>query len=192
MAFINTSRPKITSISSKAFALMILWSALTVLVRASVVSTNSHQAKDNQQKISGLALRWSGLCRCADKSFTMAVNSAFTTVRVQVISRNDIYRLSQTDRKLLIRGYKLQVTQRFSKNGPSKNSNIYAEAYDNADLCGVRLTVGTSYLLNLSNPWGRSSASIWPNGVFVLDACQVHFGWNSLENWQKEFLWARV
>lgn len=139
-----------------------------------------------------ISVRWRGACRCYSRNFKNAVQAAFVTVHVSVISRGEIYRLSRTDRRLLIFRYRLKVIQNFGYRGPSNGRSFYAEAFDNVDFCGVRLITGRTYLLNLANPSRRSMGSHWPRGIYVMDACDMHYAWSSLQLGQQQFLWSRI
>lgn len=168
---------------------LFLFSLLLTLALTSVqaVAPVQHGAR-----LPGVLLRWKGNCRCSSPDFKQSVQSAYAVVRVHVTWSGNIRRLSKTDRRLLIKGYKLKVSQSFSRRGPKKNEVFYAEAFDNVDFCGVRLSMGQSYLLNLADPSKRSAGSHWPKGIYVLDACQMHFGWSGLQAWQQSYLWSRI
>lgn len=89
------------------------------------------------------------------------------------------------DRRNEIMNYNLLVYRLFKGIHPGQR--FPAQAYTNADYCGVKLNVDNVYLLNLHDPRSISKASPFRQGVYLLDACQGHWAWSAVSaprrNW---------
>ena len=78
-----------------------------------------------------------------------------------------------------------------SFKGPYPGDKFSAQAYTNADYCGVKLNKNRVYLLNLYDPKGISKASPFEQGVYLLDACQSHWAWEAVSAQRRNWLNAR-
>lgn len=133
-------------------------------------------------------------CKCPDRSrnFEKQYYQAHIVVRAFVLRQHTSCHLctKKTDRRNAIRIYTLYTYQTF--RGKSPGQVFQAQAFENADYCGVRLKTRQTYMLNLANPNKISRASHWTPGWYVLDACQAHYNWGSLNRHQRSFLSSRL
>lgn len=138
------------------------------------------------------AQRRFGACRCPASNFESRFRSSYNVVRAFVLSQWESCHLcpTQRQRKNVIRVYALYTYKTFK--GPYPGNIFYAQAFENVDYCGVKLNTGQTYMLNMDDPKSISSASHWTKGWYLLDACQLHYNWNSLSIRQQQFLYARA
>lgn len=133
-------------------------------------------------------------CRCppTSRDFKRQFVKAHVVVRAYVLSQFTSCHLcpKPSDRRNAIRVYALYTHKQFK--GPRAGSVFYAQAFDNIKFCGVRLLTGQTYMLNLADPKKISKASHWTPGWFVLQACQSHYAWATLNGKQQAFLYSRL
>lgn len=134
-------------------------------------------------------------CICPHRpSFEMRFRRSYSVVRVKVIRETVNYDFTMGGllKRFIIFEYQLLVTGLFKGSHPRNRSFFYAQAFKHDDLCGLRLSVGKQYLLNLDDPKKHSSGSFRKPGFFELDRCQFHFLWTKLSWSQQRYLLARA
>lgn len=133
-------------------------------------------------------------CRCPRSSanFNHQYYKAHKVVKGFVLSQFTSCHLCDGPRNRgnAVRVYVIYTYKLF--RGSTPGAVFYAQAFENLNFCGVRLRTGGTYMLNLADPRRISAASHWTRGWFVLEACQSHYNWRSLNNKQQQFLYSRT